>query len=77
MLKPSMAMLGLAVAIPAVVGYNALVRAHRVLTARLDAFAYEVQTFVSMGQPVRSAPAAAELAAPADLPSPTPRAAAA
>jgi biopolymer transport protein ExbB len=42
--------LGLAVAIPAVVGYNGLARANRVLVARLDAFAYELHTFVSMGQ---------------------------
>jgi len=41
--------LGLAVAVPAVVGYNALSRANRVLTARLDAFAYELHTFVCMG----------------------------
>ena len=44
--------LGLAVAIPAVVGYNALTRANRVLAAKLDAFAYELHTFVSMGQPL-------------------------
>jgi len=43
---------GLAVAIPAVIGYNALTRANRVLAARLDAFAYELHTFVSMGQPL-------------------------
>ena len=49
--------LGLAVAIPAVVGYNALTRANRVLAARLDAFAYELHTFVSMGQPLGAAPA--------------------
>ena len=42
--------LGLAVAIPAVVGYNWFTRANRVLAARLDAFAYELHTFVSMGQ---------------------------
>ena len=41
--------LGLAVAVPAVVGYNALSRANRVLAARLDAFAYELLTFVCMG----------------------------
>ncbi len=41
--------LGLAVAVPAVVGYNALTRANRVLAARLDAFAYELHTFVCMG----------------------------
>ena len=42
--------LGLAVAIPAVVGYNWLTRSNRVTAARLDAFAYELHTFVSMGQ---------------------------
>ncbi len=42
--------LGLAVAIPAVVGYNWLTRTNRVMVARLDAFAYELHTFVSMGQ---------------------------
>ena len=42
--------LGLAVAIPAVVGYNGFTRSNRVLAARLDAFAYELHTFVSMGQ---------------------------
>jgi biopolymer transport protein ExbB len=42
--------LGLAVAIPAVVGYNWLTRANRVTAAKLDAFAYELYTFVSMGQ---------------------------
>ncbi len=44
--------LGLAVAIPAVVGYNWLTRSNRVLLAKLDAFAYELHTFVSMGQPL-------------------------
>lgn len=44
--------LGLAVAIPAVVGYNGLIRSNRVLAAKLDAFAYELHTFVSMGQPL-------------------------
>ena len=42
--------LGLAVAIPAVVGYNWLTRANRVMVSRLDAFAYELHTFVAMGQ---------------------------
>ena len=46
--------LGLAVAIPAVVGYNVLVRANRVTLSRLDAFAYELHTFVSMGQPLQT-----------------------
>ena len=44
--------LGLAVAIPAVMGYNWLTRSNRVMAARLDAFAYELHTFVSMGQPL-------------------------
>ncbi len=46
--------LGLAVAIPAVMGYNALVRSNRVLTARLDAFAHELFTFLSTGQSLRA-----------------------
>ncbi|KQU76753.1 MULTISPECIES: MotA/TolQ/ExbB proton channel family protein [unclassified Rhizobacter] len=44
--------LGLAVAIPAVMGYNWLTRANRVMSSKLDAFAYELHTFVSMGQPL-------------------------
>lgn len=44
--------LGLAVAIPAVMGYNWLTRANRVILSKLDAFAYELHTFVSMGQPL-------------------------
>ena len=51
--------LGLAVAIPAVVGYNALTRGNRVSLSRLDAFAYELHTFVAMGQPL-SVPAASQ-----------------
>jgi len=47
--------LGLAVAIPAVIGYNWLTRANRVLAAKLDAFAYELHTFVSMGLPLGAA----------------------
>ena len=52
--------LGLAVAIPAVIGYNGLTRANRVLSAKLDAFAYELHTFVSMGQPLGTGVGAAE-----------------
>jgi biopolymer transport protein ExbB len=44
--------LGLAVAIPAVMAYNWLTRANRVMVSKLDAFAYELHTFVSMGQPL-------------------------
>lgn len=43
---------GLAVAIPAVMGYNWLTRSNRVILSKLDAFAYELLTFVSMGQPL-------------------------
>jgi biopolymer transport protein ExbB len=43
---------GLAVALPAVVGYNWLTRSNRVILSKLDAFAYELHTFVSMGQPL-------------------------
>jgi biopolymer transport protein ExbB len=50
--------LGLAVAIPAVMGYNWLTRANRVMVSRLDAFAYELHTFVSMGQPLGTEAAA-------------------
>ena len=41
--------IGLAVAIPAVVGYNALSRANRVLLGELDSFAFELMTFLSTG----------------------------
>lgn len=44
--------LGLAVAIPAVLGYNAFVRSNRVYLARLDAFAHDLFTFLSTGQQV-------------------------
>jgi biopolymer transport protein ExbB len=52
--------LGLAVAVPAVIGYNALTRANRVLAARLDAFAYELHTFVCMGHTLGHASAQAQ-----------------
>jgi biopolymer transport protein ExbB len=42
--------IGLAVALPAVMGYNWLTRANRVLTAKLDAFAFELLTFLSTGR---------------------------
>lgn len=42
--------IGLAVAIPAVVAYNAFVRGNRVLSARLDAFAYELHSFLTLGE---------------------------
>ncbi|MBS0303755.1 MAG: MotA/TolQ/ExbB proton channel family protein [Proteobacteria bacterium] len=42
--------IGLAVAIPAVIAYNAFVRSHRVARARLDAFAFELHSFLTLGQ---------------------------
>jgi biopolymer transport protein ExbB len=44
--------IGLAVAIPAVMAYNAITRSNRVLNAKLDAFAFELLTFLSMGSPL-------------------------
>ncbi len=41
--------IGLAVALPAVLGYNFLVRSNRVLLAKLDAFAHDVFAFLSTG----------------------------
>jgi len=46
--------LGLAVALPAVMGYNWLARSNRVLTAKLDAFAFELFAFLSSGQTLRT-----------------------
>ena len=45
--------LGLAVAIPAVMAYNWLARSNRVLTAQLDAFAFELMSFLTLGQTLR------------------------
>ena len=47
--------LGLAVALPAVMGYNLITRANRVLLAKLDGFAYALHTFVALGQPLGAA----------------------
>lgn len=44
--------LGLAVAIPAVLAYNAFVRTNRVYLAKLDAFAHDLFTFLTTGQQV-------------------------
>jgi len=44
--------LGLAVAIPAVLAYNAFTRSNRVLLSRLDAFAHDLFAFLGTGQPV-------------------------
>ncbi len=44
-----MTALGIAVAVPAVLAYNALVRANRVLLAELDAFAYDLHVYLVTG----------------------------
>ena len=41
--------LGLAVAIPAVIAYNAFIRSNRVYLARLDAFAHDLYTCLTVG----------------------------
>ena len=46
--------LGLAVALPAVMGYNWLTRSNRVMTAKLDGFAFELFAFLSSGQTLRN-----------------------
>ena len=46
--------IGLAVALPAVMGYNWLTRTNRVLNAKLDAFAFELLTFLSMGRTLQA-----------------------
>jgi biopolymer transport protein ExbB len=46
--------IGLAVALPAVMGYNWLTRSNRVLTAKLDGFAFELLTFLSTGRALQS-----------------------
>ena len=46
--------IGLAVALPAVMGYNWLTRSNRKLNAKLDAFAFELFAFLSSGQTLRS-----------------------
>jgi biopolymer transport protein ExbB len=46
--------IGLAVALPAVMGNNWMTRSNRVLTAKLDAFAFELLTFLSMGRSLQA-----------------------
>jgi biopolymer transport protein ExbB len=47
--------LGLAVAVPAVLAYNAFVRSNRVLLARLDSFAHDVHALLTTGTHVNGA----------------------
>ena len=48
-----MTALGLAVAIPAVLAYNAFNRRNRIWLARLDAFAHDLYVLTTVGAPVR------------------------
>ncbi|WP_042423591.1 MotA/TolQ/ExbB proton channel family protein [Comamonas granuli] len=50
-----MTALGLAVAIPAVLGYNALVRGNKYILARLNSFAYDLHAYFVTGARVGSA----------------------
>jgi biopolymer transport protein ExbB len=51
---------GLAVAIPAVLAYNAFTRVNRVILAQLDGFAHDLHAFLTLGaRPAAEAPAAA------------------
>ena len=43
--------IGLAVAIPAVIGYNWLVRSNNVTMSKLETFANELLTFLTTGKP--------------------------
>ncbi|WP_334134183.1 MotA/TolQ/ExbB proton channel family protein [Tepidimonas sp.] len=52
-----MTALGLAVAIPAVLGYNALVRGHKALVHRLNRFAHELHAYFVTGARVGAATA--------------------
>jgi biopolymer transport protein ExbB len=47
-----MTALGLAVAIPAVLGYNAFVRSNRLTLAKLDSFAHDLFAFLTTGSHV-------------------------
>jgi biopolymer transport protein ExbB len=51
--------IGLAVAIPAVLGYNFIVRANRMLLAHLDAFAHDLFTFLTTGAKIEAQPTVA------------------
>ena len=60
-----MTAIGLAVAIPAVLGYNFIVRANRLVLAQLDAFAHDLFAFLATGSryDAQAAPAGATVTA--------------
>ncbi len=47
-----MTALGLAVAIPAVLAYNSLVRHNRLLLGELESFAHDLHTYLTTGVPL-------------------------
>jgi biopolymer transport protein ExbB len=49
-----MTALGLAVAIPAVLGYNALTRSNKNLSSRLNRFAHELHAYLVTGARLQS-----------------------
>ncbi|MGQ0501730.1 MAG: MotA/TolQ/ExbB proton channel family protein [Panacagrimonas sp.] len=57
-----MTAIGLAVAIPAVLGYNFLVRANRMTLSRLDSFAHDLFAFLTTGAKIDSQMSAANVA---------------
>lgn len=59
-----MTAIGLAVAIPAAVGYNAFARANRNTLSALNSFAHDVFTFLSIG--IKATPAADDVATTSD-----------
>ncbi|HZV98134.1 MAG TPA: MotA/TolQ/ExbB proton channel family protein [Methylophilaceae bacterium] len=63
-----MTALGLAVAIPAVLAYNALVRSNRVLLGQIENFAHDLHTFLTTGAPLVSSETQKETAAAKTVP---------
>lgn len=61
-----MTAIGLAVAIPAVLGYNFIVRSNRITQARLDGFAHDLFAFLATGAKVGAEAAKPRLAAAAE-----------
>jgi biopolymer transport protein ExbB len=53
--------LGLAVALPAVIGYNSFTRANRVTMARLDAFAHDLFSYLTTGAQAAQTPSATRI----------------
>jgi len=61
---------GIAVAVPAVLGYNFLLRSNRTVLAELDAFAHDLHAYLATGARVTASPDAAPGAAPLARPAP-------